>query len=292
MSWNFFPEALPKKREGSPGILIPTPDAKAREFEPMDIICGSGSDAQRNIFGIKFSDSSMKYSEFEFEKLDELESTWGAEGDPLRGTGIEETQKMRFLQGCGWDVVRAASAIRNYVAWRSSTGPWSNLAPNRLDDETWLYFYGRDKCFRPVLYIDCFRLLQVKGTSTNLDSVQDTLLNTMNFFVNNLSVPGHIEQVVVIADLDGCTAWSTPIEDMEKCAITLTSRFRGRLNKLFIVNTPIVFYAFWSIVRVFIPQRTLSKISILRFDFIQDILAVIDEDQLDPILRSPVLKSG
>lgn len=294
MNWNFFSqqETNGKARIGSPRNLIPTADSDTLNFIPEDVIISHGLEEQRNIFGLSFSDENMKYSEFELMMLRELDASWGADGDPLLHGGIEETQKMRFLQGTGWNVPKAADAIRAYAQWRSSVNPPPNSPPDRADEHTWLYFYGRDKCLRPVMYIDCFRLLEMKGDSHTLTFVQDTLVDAMNYFVTHLTAPGHVEQVVVIADLDGCTAWNAPIEEMEKCAITLSSRFRGRLNKLFILNTPLVFYAFWSVAKVFIPQRTLAKIFLYRGDYLEDLSKYIDENQMDPILRRTPSNSG
>jgi hypothetical protein len=100
-----------------------------------------------------------------------------------------------------------------------------------------------------------------------------------------------VEQVVVVANLDGCTIWNTPLEEMEKCAVTLTSRFRGRLKKLFIVNTPLVFYAFWNVIKVFIPERTLSKIFLMRYNHMEELSKFIDDTDIDPVLSLPASSS-
>lgn len=294
MSWNFFGSTVsPNPEPGTKlGNLVPVVDDSSKSYQPLDVIVGEGVDIQRNIFGTSFYEAEMRYSEFELKMIGELDEAWGKDGDPLVNTGIEETQKMRFLQGCGWNVPKAVDAIRNYVAWRTSLKPSDDLPPDRTDPRTWLYFYGRDECYRPIIVLDCYRLLEQKGDSHSLNFVQDTLIDAMNYFVHRLAVPGHVEQVVVIANLDGCSAWNTPVEEMEKCAIALTSRFRGRLNKLFILNVPLVFYAFWSVVKVFIPQRTLSKIFIYRGEYLQDLLKYINEDQIDPILKRTTDKSS
>jgi hypothetical protein len=247
---------------------------------------------QRHIFGKDFSDPEMRYSPFELVKVRELDEIWGDAGDPLLGSGLEETQKLRFLQGSGWNVSKAAEGIRNFVAWKKSQPPTPNVAPDRSDPHTWLYFHGRDKCFRPTIVIDCLRLIEEKGESHSLAFVQETVVDAMNYFVDHLAIPGHVEQVIVIADLSGCSVWNAPIEEMDKCAQTLTSRFRGRLNKLFLVNTPLVFYAFWSVIKVFIPERTLSKIFIIRYNHLEELLKYIADDQIDPVLRQDITGSS
>ena len=113
----------------------------------------------------------------------------------------------------------------------------------------------------------------------------------MNYFVERLSTPGRIEQVIAIANLEGCSVWSTPVEEIEDCVRALTSRFRARLNKLFVINTPLIFYAFWKVIKVFIPERTQAKVAIFRSDYHDDLYRWIDHDQIDPLFRrsTPVL---
>jgi hypothetical protein len=139
--------------------------------------------------------------------------------------------------------------------------------------------------------IDCKRLLEKKAEAESQTFVQDTLVDVMDYFVAHLSVPGQIEQVIVIANLDGCSMWSTPMEEIEECARTLTSCFRARLNKLFVVNTPLVFYAFWKFVKVFIPERTLNKIAIFRGEFHDELYRRIDHEQIHPAFRRDTVKS-
>ena len=195
---------------------------------------------------------------------------------------------MRVLHGSNWDVQKAMGGLRRYAEWRNGQRTSVDQAPDRMSQDCWLYFYGKDRNHRPVMVIDCALLLEKRGDTHSLNFVQDTLVEAMTYFVDHLSVPGHVEQVVVVADMNGCSSWNTPIEEMEKCAITLASRFRGRLNKLFILNVPLVFYAFWSIIQVFIPLRTLSKIHIHRSEYMQELLKFISDDQIDPVLlREP-----
>ena len=256
-----------------------------------ELFLGSGMDIQRFIYGLSFADSDMHYTEFELQKVAELDASWGEDGDPLVGTSIEETQKLRFIQGCYWDIPKASHAVRQYVEWRKDLKQTLVGAPNPRDPHTWLYFFGTDRSLRPVLIIDCKRLLEKKAEAHSETFVQDTIIEVMNYFVERLSTPGRIEQVIAIANLEGCSVWSTPVEEIEDCVRALTSRFRARLNKLFVINTPLIFYAFWKVIKVFIPERTQAKVAIFRSDYHDDLYRWIDNDQIDPLFRrsTPVL---
>ncbi len=195
---------------------IPYPSEESRKFYPPDIRTGDANSAnsQRNVFGLSFSDPAMAYTEYELSKIAELDGSWGEDGDPLVGTGIEETQKMRFLQGCEWDCAKAGVAIKEYVRWRShhqaTTGQLH--APDKNNLHNFIYWYGKDKYHRPILVLHGKRLLSRKQSTHSVTQIAAELVETMNFFVNKLSIPGHVEQVTVIMDLQGCDSWESPLD--------------------------------------------------------------------------------
>lgn len=266
-------------------IRIPYADEKSRAYVPSTVSEGVGRSTYRSIFGLRFDDSNMAYSDFELNQLQNLEVAWDNSIDPLKEAEIEETQKMRFLQGCDWNIPSAKKAIYEYVRWRVENPHVPRDPPDRNDPDSWIFFHGRDRHMRPVLYIDCKKLQISKGKSSSTTFVVDSLLDVMGYFVASLAVPGKIEQVLVIADLEGCFFWDSPLSEMSNCVHALTSKFRGRLNKLIIINTPLVFYSLWQVLRPFIPDRTAAKIKILRFDYKDELFASVSEDELDPAIK-------
>ena len=264
---------------------IPYADDISRTFAPSTVSDGVGRSTYRSIFGLRFDDPNMAYSDFELNQLQSLEEAWDSSIDPLEEAKIEETQKMRFLQGCDWDIPSTKKAIYEYARWRVENPYVPRAPPDRNDPDTWIFFHGRDKSFRPVIYIDCEKLQILKGKSSSTTFVVDSLLDIMGYFVASLAVPGKIEQVLVIADLEGCSFWDTPLSEMSICVHALTSKFRGRLNKLIMINTPLIFYSLWQVLRPLIPDRTLAKIKTLRFDHKDELLASVDDDELDPAIK-------
>jgi hypothetical protein len=252
------------------GNLIPFPDERSRAYHPEETLIGEGESTQRSIFGSRFGDVAL--TPFEQFRLEELENSWGNNGDPtIDCDDIEETQKLRFLQGCGWNVAQAAEALRRYVEFRQQLGFPSDIPANRNDPDTWFYFHGRDICLRPILILSIKKLLNREKLPERAE-VEHVMIDGMRFFERHLVVPGRVEQLLAIVDLDGCSAWDLPIEDLKCCMNTLTSLFRARLNKLFVINSPFIFYALWGIMQSFLPARTVAKVSILRADYHQDVL--------------------
>jgi hypothetical protein len=265
---------------------IPYPTEEARKFHPPDIRTGdaSGPTSQRNVFGLSFADPAMEYTEYELERISELDASWGSSGDPISGTGIEETQKLRFLQGSEWDTVKASKAIHDYVHWKSDRPVITMHAPDKNNLHNFLYWFGKDKCHRPILIVHGQRLLRRKQSTHSVSQIAAELVQVMDFFVSKLSIPGHVEQVTVIVDLQGCDAWESPVELARQCAMTLASYFRARLSKVFLLNTPLLFYTIWRMVKYFVPARTVAKVNILRSDYMPVLLEHIHADMIDPVL--------
>ena len=263
--------------------FVPYPTDEVKLHRPSDIRTGPVDDpvSQRNVFGLLFSDPEMAYTEFELGKLKLLDEALTAEN--FNFDSAEETQKMRFLQGNEWDIAKTVVSLREYSEWRKSRDG-KNLVPTSRNNEfDFAYWYGRDKSNRPILVVDVARLIRrINNQSASLAPVEAELVNVLDFFVEKLCVPGHVEQLVVIVDLKNCDTWDAPIEFTQKCAKTLSSYFRSRLNKLFVINTPLLFYTFWRMIKVFVPPRTVAKVNIMRSDYMSILLEQIDLNMIDP----------
>ena len=262
---------------------MPYPSDQSKLQRPKDIRTGPVDDpgSQRNLFGISFSDPEMMYTDFELEKLKLLDEACASENFVF--DCAEETQKMRFLQGNEWNIQKTIQSLREYSAWKKSRLD-KNLKPTcRSNEFDFVYWYGRDKCARPILIVDVARLVRrINNQSTSLGPIEADLVNVLDFFVQRLCVPGHVEQLVVIVDLKNCDTWDAPIEFTQKCAKTLSSYFRSRLNKLFVINTPLLFYTFWRMIKIFVPPRTVGKVNIMRSDYMSILQEQIDVDMIDP----------
>jgi len=265
--------------------FVSYPSEQAKVFRPKDIRTGPLNDpvSQRNVFGLSFGDPEMMYTEFELGKLKLLDEASKSEGFVF--DAAEETQKMRFLQGNEWDITKTIESLKEYSEWKKSRKEKQLVVTSRNNEFDFAYWYGCDKSYRPILIVDVGRLVRrINNQSSSVAPIEAELVNILDFFVEKLCVPGHVEQLVVIVDLKNCDTWDAPIEFTQKCAKTLSSYFRSRLNKLFVINTPLLFYTFWRMIKVFVPPRTVAKVNIMRSDYMSILLEQIDENMIDPLI--------
>lgn len=262
---------------------IPYPSASSYEFIPADRISGSGESAQRNIFGTHF-EKCFDLSAFELDRIDHFNRLVSNDTGIVLDENYQETQHLRFLQGCGWNAELARNSLKEYIVWKKTH---NNLNFKPAASHPIVYWYGKDKCLRPILIIRCKEIAKLSVDSQTLrQSLSELLVKHMSFFVDHLTVPDHVEQLVVIVDLDGFSLWDTPFGEIQELIRKLASYFRSRLNKVFLINTPILFYGIWAAIKGFIPTRTVSKIDILGGEYMSCLLHFINHEELCPLLNT------
>jgi hypothetical protein len=72
-----------------------------------------------------------------------------------------------------------------------------------------IYTCGRDRCFRPVTYISCQKILNLDPKPTAIDVITITLMLT-EFNDLHMGIKGKIENTTLIFDLINLSVWHFP----------------------------------------------------------------------------------
>lgn len=86
--------------------------------------------------------------------------------------------------------------------------------------------------------------------------------------VNSMGFEGYIEQSVTILDLEGLAFFKVlgkrdEIQSFLKMVSGITQdNYPETMGRLFIVNAPMLFSALWSVVKGFLDEKTVKKISV------------------------------
>jgi len=94
---------------------------------------------------------------------------------------------------------------------------------------------------------------------------------------------GFVVRGVRILDLEGLGMShmsSDMLKYLQNIVGPVNKNFPEHLYKMFIINAPVIFSMGWGIIKTFLPERSIKKISILGSDYRDALLEVIDEDQL------------
>ena len=152
----------------------------------------------------------------------------------------------------------------DYIKWWERTFPM-NISPK---DKSWellnngfLYIYGRDHQFRPIMVCQPYILQKKMEYFSNTDVV-NVCLFVCQYAVNNLLIPGQIENWIMFFNLKGTSLLSLP-EPMKLLVQELSDNFNFRLSKCYVLGMSFIMRILYKFVCTFIGQPNEDKIVIL-----------------------------
>ena len=104
------------------------------------------------------------------------------------------------------------------------------------------YGYKRDISMRPVIILNIRRMIDTKMETEPLQKMGDFSLSHL---LNNAIAPGRVENWTVIFDLNDVGITEIPKEQLQGIVSNMTSNYRGRLYKMFVVNANMFVRGLW-----------------------------------------------
>ena len=203
---------------------------------------------------------------------------------------------LRFLRARKFDLEKTMLMFKKYLQWRIDMKVdeinQSYELENLIEIKK-LYPHGyhrTDKLGRPV-YIELYDKTDVNGLFkiTTEDKMVKYYIKQYErqikfiFPACSAVVQRPIEQSCTILDANGIGILSIagPIKGFVKLASDIGQDYYPEmLGKMTIVNVGFLFRAIWSMVKSFIDAKTQSKISLLKSNYKDELLKLIDEDKL------------
>ena len=203
---------------------------------------------------------------------------------------------LRFLRARKFDLEKTMLMFKKFLQWRIDTKvdeiSQSYEIENLIEIKK-LYPHGyhrTDKLGRPV-YIELYDKTDVNGLfkiTTEEKMVKYYIKQyerQIKFIFPACSavVQRPVEQSCTILDANGIGILSLagPIKGFVKLASDIGQDYYPEmLGKMTIVNVGFLFRAIWSMVKSFIDAKTQSKISLLKSNYKEELLKLIDEDKL------------
>ena len=203
---------------------------------------------------------------------------------------------LRFLRARKFDLEKTMLMFKKFLQWRIDTKvdeiSQSYEIENLIEIKK-LYPHGyhrTDKIGRPV-YIELYDKTDVNGLFkiTTEDKMVKYYIKQYErqikfiFPACSAVVQRPVEQSCTILDANGIGILSLagPIKGFVKLASDIGQDYYPEmLGKMTIVNVGFLFRAIWSMVKSFIDAKTQSKISLLKSNYKEELLKLIDEDKL------------
>lgn len=138
-----------------------------------------------------------------------------------------------------------------------------------------MFFKGRDKKFRPVIY-----MYPTRFQTSDMEDFEKFLKVYLGIIQKYCFKPYYIENWIIVIDLEHKGITNFPYKAI-KAAIDATNvDYAARLHKMFILNPSFLFNATWNLVKGFIDVETGKKISFLKKKDFHLIQEHISKDQL------------
>ena len=144
-----------------------------------------------------------------------------------------ESNTMRLIQASEFDIKKAYTTIKENVQWLSTIPKTINNTTIYLLNAGFMYVYGRDCHFRPIIVVSIKMLKAVLSQKYSFDDINGSIIYLMNYIIKYLLIPGQIENWIVLVDFED--AGISDIGEFKKVLSTL-SKQRGRVYKNYFVN--------------------------------------------------------
>ena len=197
---------------------------------------------KEEIINIDNSDPSKNYryifngqpkTQFEKEKLSEFLDYESKKGKLNYPQNWIESDTMRLLQASEYDIKKTYTTISENIQWLNSIPKSINIKIISLLNSGFMYVYGRDHHFRPIIIVSIKMVKNVISQKYSFEEINDSIVYLMNYIIKYILIPGQIENWIVFVDFEDVGI--SDIGDFKKILSTL-SKQRGRVYKNYFVN--------------------------------------------------------
>ena len=208
--------------------------------------------------------TNVPFTKFEKKWLKELKEIIDEHSDIVIPSGWDDGMSLGCVYSALGDIEFAYEIMVDYIKWFETTFPMI-ITPR---DKSWellnngfLYIYGRDHQFRPIMVCQPYILQEKMDYFSNSDIV-NVCLFVCQFAVNNLLIPGQIENWIMFFNLKGTSLLSLP-EPIKQLVQELSDNFNFRLYKCYVLGMSLLMRILYRFVTSFIGQPNEDKMIIL-----------------------------
>ena len=189
---------------------------------------------------------------------------------------------LRFIHATECDIKKSYERMIKYIDWFHNMFPME-IHPGdkiyQLLNLGFLYVYGRDCHFRPIIVcqpVICLRYLNLFDEKEIIDAG----VFLFQFIVNNMLIPGQIENWIMILNFEGSSPLNLP-NVVKKIIKTLSENFLSRLYKCYVFGMSFFINLMFKLICNFLEEVTVQKINIMNDNNMNKIFECIRKDNLE-----------
>jgi hypothetical protein len=225
----------------------------------------------------------LKYEEDKYKELLKAIGTYNIKNKKnpvILPPDWKEGESRRFLQATGYDSDKTIELIITNIEWRKKYFPIQITNKSiELLNCGFIYIHGRDNHLRPVFVVQAKKYMDLKDKYTYEDWLL-CIIYFMEYLVNELLIPGQVENWVLISDVTGVSMVFPP-GDMKKLIAVLQSNYRCRLYVNYVIGMSGGLQFLWNLIKGFLDKTTVKKVRFLEKYNMHEILTYINEEQVE-----------
>jgi hypothetical protein len=189
-------------------------------------------------------------------------------------------EKARYLQATGFKSSKTIELLLENIEWRSKLIPPA-ITPKVVEllNCGFMYVHGRDNNYRPILVINAEYYIKLQDKYSFNDWLQ-FIIFFMEYLVNELLIPGQVENWNIISDLSNVSMIFLP-KDMKRIMGVLQSNYRCRLYVNYILGMSTILKGIWNFVKTFLDEMSVKKVQFIDDKNKSVILNNINEEQVE-----------
>jgi len=172
----------------------------------------------------------------------------------------------RFLSRARMDPLKAVKFMKETQDWREQffkRGPVSDEQVRQDMRYGIVYFTGRDSALRPTIVVRAARIPQQWYKDRCIDRFIRMLIFCMEYFLRYMVVPGKVENLSVIVDLQGLGLPQVPLGPLGEVYKVMSHHYIGRVYKFYVCNMSTTLSAIAGMAKGFLTDRQKQKVNIL-----------------------------
>lgn len=209
---------------------------------------------------------------------------------------------IRFCKRRSWKIKEIISLWSEYHEWRTSKDMFNILTKDLTNIENFClsnyhhWYPGIDNLGRPISIESWANMdLGAIASSVTIDEWVSYFSRDAEFLIHVVfpycsKLAGRrIDRSFVVFDIEGLNItkiiFDTKLMAFAKAFVKVVQEFYpALLDQLFIINAPVMFTALWSIIKIWLSEKTRKKIKIFRGGYHSELYQICDPDQLPKCL--------
>ncbi|CAD8081295.1 unnamed protein product [Paramecium sonneborni] len=226
----------------------------------------------RKIFG-----GDVQYDQFEIQHIKLLEEEIQKKGIKLPENWTQ-TDTLKIIYNGKFKIKDCIERLIAHITWRANPNMHNlNKQMQEFLEAGFLYTFGRDYQFRPIIYLEAYRIDQKKYP-------KDFMIQTLSFFLGfvkkHMMMPGKVENWICVIDTKDIGVFGLPsgLGDIIK---TMALNFVGCLHKMYVLNPSTGVDLSWKAGAAFMDDESKSKNVFLTKKTLEKLKEAIPQDQLE-----------